>query len=143
MHVCDDGTLMLDEAIRRCGVGQYCAEWERIEAEWYMIKESGLQKVELHAPDGSHAGFAVKQDMGTNRVCYPHVYGIPQGCDVKLCAKGHGTIAVQANGVNAGDVPIDTEAFMTHTLCFPCSGECDIAFVMQGEVTLDWFAFQR
>ena len=44
LHVCDDGTLMIDETIRCCGVGQYYAGWEKIEAEWYMSIESGLKR---------------------------------------------------------------------------------------------------
>ncbi len=142
LHVCDDGTLMLDETIRRCGVGSYFAGWDRIEAAWYMAKEDGIQKVELKNPDGSHAGFAVTQQDGTHTVCYPHVYHIMPGSALTLHAKGQGRIAVLLDGVCQGEAVIDTEEFAdVAVLLHDISGEHDMTLRMTGCVTLEYFAF--
>ncbi|MBQ2379881.1 MAG: hypothetical protein II295_05755, partial [Akkermansia sp.] len=89
---------MIDETIRRCGVGSYFAGWDRIEAEWYMAIPKGVNKIELKDEGGSHTGFAIAQESGTNDVSYPHVYDIASGSTMKLHAKGCGVIEVLADG---------------------------------------------
>jgi len=142
VHMCDDGTLMLDETIRRCGVGQYCAGWEKIEAEWYMAIDQGLRKAELHGGDGAHAGFAIVQEEGTNCAKYPHVYDIAEGSHMVLHARGCGSIAVLADDVEIGTVQVDSEDFADVSLPLPVSGEHDVTLRLTGRIALDWFALR-
>ena len=93
---------MIDETIRRCGVGSYFAGWDRIEAEWYMAIPDGVQKIELKHADGTHEGFAIAQAEGTHDAFFPHVYDIVKGSVMKLHAKGHGSIEVMADGKSIG-----------------------------------------
>lgn len=140
LHVCDDGTLMLDETIRRCGVGQYFAGWDKIEAEWYMGVTGGLQKVELKNEDGSHAGFAIAQESGEGEARYPHVYDVQPGSRMTLCAKGQGSIEVLADGTSLGIVSVDSADFTDVQLpaALP-EGEHDLTLRFTGCITLDWF----
>lgn len=140
MHICDDGTLMLDETIRRCGVGSYFAGWDRIEAEWYMSKSEGIRKIELKNADGTHAGFAVAQECGTNDVTYPHVYDICSGSKLGLCACGHGKITVLVDDRQVGEAIIDGENMAeTFVDLYDLAGEHDMTLRLTGNVTLDWF----
>lgn len=142
VHMCDDGTLMLDETIRRCGVGQYFAGWERIEAEWYMGITPGLQKVELRGPDGAHQGFAVAQADGSGEIRYPHLYSLQPGSTLTLFAKGSpgAAIEVVVDGESLGTVPADSPDFSGHTLPLGrLAGEHDLLLRLSGRVTLDWF----
>ena len=141
LHVCDDGTLMLDEPIRRCGVGQYCAQWERIEAEWYMAITPGLKKIELKNADGSHAGFAIAQSEGESTAKYPHVYGIAPGSVMTLNAKGQGEIELLVDGASVGSTAVDAAEFAGCTIPMPgVEGEHELALRIRGGVALDWFA---
>lgn len=141
LHVCDDGTLMLDETIRRCGVGQYCAQWERIEAEWYMAITPGLKKIELKNADGSHAGFAIAQSEGENTAKYPHVYDIALGSSMTLQARGQGSIEVLADGESVGCAAVDAADFAAVTLPMQgVEGEHELTLRIRGCVALDWFS---
>lgn len=146
LHVCDDGTLMIDETIRRCGVGQYYAGWEKIEAEWYMSIESGLKKVELKK-DNKHIGFAISQEGGHNAAQFPHVYDMPENPSMTLCLKGRNGASVETlvDGLSAGKIELlkDEENFIQ--VKFPLNslgGEHDLTLVFTGCVALDWFSLK-
>lgn len=144
LHVCDDGTLMIDETIRRCGVGNYCAGWERIEAEWYMAKDDSLTKAELHRK-GSHAGFGVRSVDGQHMLSFPHVYGLSGCTKVTLCAHAgaNAAIALLADGELLAEVSLPaTEDFCCVTVPLsPAQDEMALTVRLQGEITLDWFSF--
>ncbi len=141
LHVCDDGTLMLDETIRRCGVGQYCAEWADIEAEWFMRKDAGLTKIELRE-DGVHLGFALHQDAGENCAHFPHVYDLQANPCMTLRVRGEGAIQVLADGVGIGTAPVSQKDFAEISLPMALSaGEHDFTLRFSGCVTLDKFRF--
>ena len=140
VHMCDDGTLMLDETIRRCGVGQYFAGWDKIEAEWYMAITPGLEKIELKTADGAHEGFAIAQKEGTNEARYPHIYDVAPGSTLTLHARGTGTIEVLADGESLGEVTVDAADFTPHALPLgTLAGEHDVTLRLTGSITLDWF----
>lgn len=148
VHMADDGTLFLDETIRRCGVGQYAAFWERIEAEWYMaLSDDGIRKIELRE-DGSHTGFAISQKGGTHRAVYPHVYGMEEDGSVTLSlrAEAGSAVAVLADGENAGGTVIEKEIpdfrEITIPLRYP-AGEHEITLCLTGSVDVDWFRFGK
>ncbi|MBP3637457.1 MAG: family 43 glycosylhydrolase [Clostridia bacterium] len=143
LHVCDDGTLMLDETIRRCGVGQYCTDWEKIEAEWYMGINGGLKKVELKE-NGQHAGFAITQEEGTGEAWYPHVYDMTENSRITLHVKGAKGAAIEVllDGQVAGRTELSADADEFVDLSIPMNntaGEHDLTLRLAGRVILDWF----
>lgn len=135
---------MIDETIRRCGVGNYCAGWERIEAEWYMAKDDSLTKVELHR-EGSHAGFGVRSVDGQHMLSFPRVYGLSGCTKVTLCAHAgaNAAIAMLADGELLAEVSLPaTENFCCVTVPLsPAQDEMALTVRLQGEITLDWFSF--
>jgi len=146
LHVCDDGTLMLDETIRRCGVGQYYAGWEKIEAEWYMAIEPGLKKIELKK-DGAHEGFALAQEEGVNCASFPHVYDMSENATMSLWAKGKAgawlEVLVDGNPVGRVELAEDKEEFRLHEMkLINQNGEHDVTLRFGGCITLDWFALR-
>lgn len=152
LHICDDRTLMFDERIRNCGVGQYCADWDRIEAEWYMaIDAPKLDKIELKADDGTHLGFAIAQKEGTNTAFYPHVYGMKQNSTITLCVKGKtgARIEILIDGEVAGTSELidrnDTESCNSYKEVSiqlrNDAGEHDMTLRLTGEIEVDWFVF--
>ena len=146
LHVCDDGTLMFDETIRRCGVGCYCGGWERIEAEWYMEKEAELKKIQLHR-DGQHAGFGVKNPGGSHALSFPHVYDLQGAESITFClqARENGAVEVLSEGVSMARAEVSHgEEYQCVTAPFhPGAREMHITLILQGEMTLDWFRFNQ
>lgn len=144
LHFCDDGTLMFDETIRRCGVGSYCAGWERIEAEWYMAKDDALDKVELHR-DGQHAGFGVRCMDGQHALTFPHVYDLTDRTQVTFCVRAGASaaIGIWADDEMLAEVPLSaSEDFRCVTVPIaPAQDEMSLTVRLQGEITLDWFCF--
>ena len=144
LHVCDDGTLMFDEEIREYGVGQYCADWEKIQAEWYMaIDAPALRKIELKQ-DGRHLGFAIAQESGTHAARYPHVYGMWQDMCMTLCLRGEAgaTVTVLVDGREAGRLTLEADQpdFAEKTLSLQNdAGEREITLILTGRLALDWF----
>ncbi len=144
LHVCDDGTLMFDEEIREYGVGQYCADWEKIQAEWYMaIDAPALKKIELKR-DGRHLGFAVAQESGTHSARYPHVYGMRKNMELTLCLRGEAgaAVSVLVDGREAGRLALDADQpdFAERTLPLQNeAGEHEITLILTGKLAMDWF----
>lgn len=146
LHVCDDGTLMLDETIRRCGVGQYYADWDKIEAEWYMAIDSGLKKIEIKK-DNKHVGFAIAQESGTNAAQFPNVYNLHENPTMTLYVKGKagGSVEVLADSTFAGKTELlhDEDNFTQLCISLNCpAGEHDLTLIFTGCITLDWFSFK-
>ena len=147
LHVMDDGTLTFDKDIRRCGVGCYCADWEKIEAECYMRLEKGLKKVQLKNPDGSHQGFAIAQEAGSHTAAYPHVYGMAENCCITFRAKcgENAQIEVLVDGKPAGSTALaktDDFACTALPLNNP-AGEHEIILRLSGPIVLDWFRLEK
>ena len=147
LHVCDDGTLTFDKDIRRCGVGSYCADWDKIEAECYMRMETpGLRKVELKE-NGKHTGFAIAQEGGVQCVHYPHVYDMGGNCTMTLCLKSApgAKVEVLVNGQAAGEVTLaGSESFTEVSLQLTNpAGEHDLTLRLTGGMTIDWFRLEK
>ena len=144
LHVCDDGTLLFDEEIREYGVGQYCADWEKIQAEWYMaIDTPALKKIELKR-DGRHLGFAIAQESGTHSARYPHVYGMRKDMELTLCLRGEAgaAVSVLVDGREAGRLALDADQpdFAERTLPLQNeAGEHEITLILTGKLAMDWF----
>lgn len=148
LHVCDDGTLMFDEEIRQYGVGQYNAAWDHIQAEWYMaIDAPALRKIELKRA-GKHAGFAIFQDAGTHAAHYPHVYGLEKNMRMTLCAQGEKGAAIEIiiDEKTAGSLQLEQAIPDLSEMEIPLSndaGEHDITLRVTGQITIDWFRFEK
>ncbi len=148
LHVCDDGTLMFDEEIRQYGVGQYNADWDRIQAEWYMqLDGPEIRKMELHEK-GKHAGFAITQETGTHCAHYPHVYGMRENLCMTLCLRGEkdASVGVLADGVPSGCLRLAKalETFEEVSVQLQNeAGEHEIVLRLTGAVTVSWFRLQE
>lgn len=146
LHVCDDGTLTFDKDIRRCGVGQYCARWDRIEAECYMRMDTpALHKVDLKK-DGQHVGFGIAQASGTQSAHYPHLYDMQANSTLTLCLKAEAGAKVEAlvDEALVGEITL-TDATcdfteVTFLLTNP-EGEHTFTLRLTGGLTIDWFKF--
>jgi hypothetical protein len=135
---------MFDEQIREYGVGQYCADWEKIQAEWYMqIDAPVLKKIELREAD-RHIGFAISQESGTHTVRYPHIYGMRDDMHITLCICGEAgsLVKVLVDGHEAGRLALAQSHRGFVELTAPLqneAGEHCITLELTGRLTLDWF----
>lgn len=153
VHIRKDGTLVTDPLIVEYGVGQYDADWNRIEAEWYMQGEN-VEKVE----NDTLFGFSV---ACTRRAVlrYPKIRNLKDKVGLVLCGCCAGRAAVEIrvgneSGRLLGKIDYDTPNgrfwFNSMTDRFfrfdaPLPDETDLCFVItpeQGsEYRLDWFHF--
>lgn len=95
LHHRDNGTIspIAEPLIRNYGVGQYQANWEKIEAEWFM-KIGDAQKREK--PGG---GFEVRGLRQGSQLNYPNVHQMPAKAKLRLnysAMRGGGTVEVRA-----------------------------------------------
>ncbi len=67
VHVRENGELVTDPLIVEYGVGQYDADWNRIEAEWFM-RGKNVKKVE----NADHFGFSVEAETEA-ALAFPHI----------------------------------------------------------------------
>lgn len=148
LHVCDDGTLMFDEAIREYGVGQYWAGWDKIQASWYTrIDAPQLFKIELRN-EGRHAGFAIAQRSGTHRALYPHVYDMRKGTAMTLRLRGEagGSVAVLEDARPVGRYCLRQSLADFTEVTLPLensAGEHDLTLELTGELEIEWFRLGR
>jgi len=132
------------------GVGQYGADWERIEAEWYMAAD-GCRKVDIPSSDGFQIGFV--QAGGYLR--FPNIHDIPENAEMtfRVSSVRQATIEVRKG---APDGPLLGSAKVTPTGGWTvfdevsCSlvnthGKKDLYLVFSGGtgnlLNLDWFRF--
>lgn len=152
LHFCRDGSLMVDPFIREHGVGQYDAGWERVEAEWFMTAEEGLEKIQI-SEDGAPYAFGVRNESGRHTLSYPNMYNLPARADITLrvLAEEAGTrVAVYAvDGpdaapcllAEAADIPVGEAVTLTLPTQMPAREKTDIHVALTGKITLDWFRF--
>ncbi len=94
IHYRANGEMCADPLIREYGVGQYDADWNVIEAEWYMAGQ-GVSKVE-----NEFGNFDVAMQAGS-WLEFPHIRNVPQ--DPFLCITGISEAPVELE-VYEGDV---------------------------------------
>lgn len=145
LHYKDNGEMMDDTTYLaqhfETGVGQYDANWERIEAEWYMAAE-GMKKRE------GEGGFVVQQTAAAAYLHFPNVYHLEQQKTIHLRAKGKGTIDIRTrstNGTLLGTVTIsESSNYQDYsTRLTKTEGAENVYLVFKGEVSLDWFGFEE
>lgn len=75
------GTASAQEGIYyKTGVGNYCADWKRIEAEWFFKREGKLEKRE--SPTG---GFEIRNIYNGDFLIFPHVSGMKRHSGIRFC----------------------------------------------------------
>ena len=122
------------------GVGQYDANWDKIEAEWYMAAE-GMKKRE------GAGGFVVQQVEENAYLHFPNVYYLNQQKTIHLSAKGEGTIEIRTRGKQGtllGTVTVSDNATYQNysTQLTRNEGATDVYLVFKGkEISLDSFRF--
>jgi beta-xylosidase len=112
VHYKKDGSMVDDTTLLskyfENGVGQYNADWERIEAEWYMAGDK-IEKGE------NAAGFEVKACFDKGYLYFPNVRNIKRNATLVFNVNPHvgGTIEVRLGGLNGklmGSVAIPFES---------------------------------
>ncbi len=88
VHYRSDGSMVTDQLIVEHGVGRYDAQWNRIEAEWFM-SGSGIEKRE-----NPRFGFDVVPLAEKSQVLYPNIRNVPQQPQLTLFAANAGSQAV-------------------------------------------------
>ena len=154
LHYTDDGRMISDveflDAHFETGVGQYNANWECIQAEWYM-KSSGMEKKEC--PLG---GFELQKIQNGASLLYPNIANLKEKKSIHfhLASSVGGTIEVRsgdANGKLLGKVSVKSTGGNSNYTCVSCKlkhleGVEDVClhFVGKGEdlMHLDYFSFR-
>ena len=71
IHYCENGDMRADQLIREYGVGQYDANWNEIEAEWFMKGHQTEKK------ENTYGNFDVILKDGS-WVEYPNIHNMPE-----------------------------------------------------------------
>lgn len=147
LHFCDDGSLMIDEKIKEYGVGQYDAGWKKIQAEWYMEADAGLEKREFFEGEEGNS-FAVFNKEGSHTLRYPNVYNMPENARIIVRVKttgNGGMLAVyedSAERIFLGEMSINKTKDGFEEVEIPLkntAGKLNLCFELTGEIGLDWF----
>lgn len=155
IHYRDNGEMVADQIIVYNGVGQYDADWIRIEAEWFMATE-GTQKRE----NESH-GFDVVPMSDGSHLCYPKVRNLRGKTGICFYASNlnpRGGIIEVREGTPEGRLMATCEIPCTfsHDVCayrtFTCrldnsADRADLCLVFkgcgEGMLRLDWWKLYK
>lgn len=148
LHYRANGEMVTDGLIVEYGVGQYRAEWNRIEAEWYM-GASGCQKQE-----NPRLGFDVKFDASGQALYFPNIRNVPENAKLQCYASVSADCELEIrSGGPTGELLGSCQfrsGFMAwrgytsfQTVLENAAGDLDLCFVFRGdsgaELLLDWF----
>jgi hypothetical protein len=150
IHYKDNGEMVADQMIIEYGVGLYDANWNKIQAEWYMAGEN------IRKTEHPHHGFVVSAEPG-GYLYFPNISNVPENARIVFFANCLGMygaeIEIRVGGVN-GDIIGECDIFNTRFTdwrgyrLFSCdlknvAGDLDICFVFKGDsdagLRLDWF----
>ena len=81
IHYRKNGEMVADQMIVEFGVGQYDANWNKIEAEWFMETTDGILKTE-----NTRLGFDVTNVTNGSRIYFPQIHNIPENASVMFYA---------------------------------------------------------
>lgn len=149
LHYKDNGEMVTDTNFLdkhfATGVGQYDAQWEKIEAEWYM-KSNNLEKRE-----NNNNGFEVRKIAKEGALFYPNIHNFSNYQYLSCFAKiSKGIIEVRASKIDGkilGTLQVKEGANMYKEYLIPLNnvkGVKDICLVLKGDesIALDWFKFK-
>ena len=153
LHYKDDGSMVDDTVLLSKhfanGVGQYDANWDNIEAEWYMAGEK-IKKGE------NATGFEVKSCLNNGYLYYPNVRNIKKNATLLFKINPHlgGRIEVRKDsptgsvlGIN--DIPLESskDYFIYKCRLQNTEGLQNLYLVFKGETnknlfSIDWLKFE-
>lgn len=110
VHYKSDGSIApMEPLISKHGVGQYDANWPKIEAEWYMATNKGVKKAE-----NTTGNFDVCNLQDGDFLNFPNIKNTPRNAVIELtysCGNtGGGKVSVRgwkANGPELGSTSIE------------------------------------
>ena len=153
LHYTNNGEMVSDvdflDAHFETGVGQYDADWEKIEAEWYMAAK-GVQKKE-----GPHGGFEIQDIKGNGYLYFPNIKNLEKYDHIifNIATKNEGRIEIHKGSVNGqllGYCELSNTGGWDQYQQFSCAindpGDVKnlyLKFVGEGDdlFHLDWFKF--
>ncbi|MEM6522630.1 MAG: family 43 glycosylhydrolase [Bacteroidota bacterium] len=153
LHYKNNGEMVTDtdylDAHFNFGVGQYDADWNKIEAEWYM-KAANVEKKE--SPTG---GFEILETTNKGYISFPNIYNLDNKSSIAINASslGGSTIEIRANSIDGKLLATcaipetgDWKRYVTtefHVADLKSVNE--LFFIFDGNVNhlahLDWFSF--
>ncbi|WP_248722509.1 family 43 glycosylhydrolase [Seonamhaeicola sp. ML3] len=143
LHYKDNGEMVTDTNFLdkhfAMGVGQYDANWDKIEAEWYMRSTRTEKK------DGLNNGFVIKNIAEDGSISFPNLYNLKDKKSIKfnVLSLNGGKIEVKSGeGKIIGLCEVEKTETYTITSCDLSNLEDVKSFVLsfKGEVFLDWFS---
>ena len=144
-HYRDNGEIAVDKRILDCGVGQYDANWNIIEAEWYFASSRVSKK---ESPNG---GFEIKGIGDGGYLYFPNVYHVEANAAMEFYAASdnHAVIEIRQDrpdGELLGSCSVsDTGDKYTQVGCTlsNTAGTKQIYLVFRDaeSLRLDWFTF--
>jgi len=147
----DSGEIADDPFIEQSplGVGQYDAQWEKIQAEWYFAASDGVQTRE------NATGFEVRNLTSGAWLAYPKIRNLNHNATLQFCvASGNpagGSIEVHQDGVDGpmlGQCVVPETGRSTNYQLVSCqlsnrTGTATLYLVFKGSggelMRLDWF----
>jgi arabinoxylan arabinofuranohydrolase len=149
VHYKKDGTMVDDTTLLAKhfanGIGQYSANWDTIEAEWYMAAD----KVEKGETD---TGFEIKKCLNNGYLYYPNVRDLKKNTTIKFNLKPEngGKIEVRENSVTGnslGQIDISKNSKEIKWQLKNTEGTKNLYFVFKGEsdknlFSIDGFRFE-
>ena len=152
IHYRDNGEIATDGLIVEMGVGQYDAQWNKIEAEWFMAAHNCVKR------ENPRLGFDMTDLQDGSYLYYPKIRNVPKNALIHFDAspKVETRIEIRSGSVDGpllGTVEM-APGFMswkgyksfTAQLENP-AGELDLYLVFRGAgkslAGLDWFSFAK
>ena len=151
IHYRDNGDIATDGLIVEMGVGQYDAQWNKIEAEWFMAAHNCVKR------ENPRLGFDVTDIQDGSYLHYPKVRNVPENALIHFYASPKVETVIEVRGGSADGqllgIASMAPGFMawkgyrsfSAQLVNP-AGELNLYLVFRGAgeslVDLDWFSFK-
>jgi hypothetical protein len=152
IHYRDNGEIVTDGLIVEMGVGQYDAQWNKIEAEWFMAAHNCSKK------ENPRLSFDVSNIKDGSYLYYPKVRNIPKNALIHFYASPTVDTTIEIHSQSVDGPLLGTCLLEPGFLAWKgyrsfstrlniSGGEEDIYLVFRGEgeslVNLDWFSFAK
>jgi hypothetical protein len=155
LHYKDNGEMVTDTDFLgkhfTFGVGQYDANWNKIEAEWYMSAENVVKK------ENENGGFEIQNIKNGGTLYYPNVYNLEFQKSMSFYVSALNTTKIEIRGDSKeGRLLGVCEIFRTGNLTnykeVTCKlsnteGVKDMYLIFKGDqddaLHLDWFSFNK
>lgn len=153
VHYRKNGEMVADQLIAEHGVGQYDANWNKIEAEWFMSADGA------ETTENASGGFDVTILADGASLHYPRIRSLPSGAALWLYLANPGvnpcTVEARIGGPSGTIIgKVEIPSTFAHGVCaydvFRCDlhdtpSTLDLCLVFHGEgqplLNLDWLKF--